>query len=201
MKLNHSYKYPFTNILVLYFSFLLFSSANACQCPQTTLSLAECDKYELIFRGKILSATGCVDKKGVAIFQISELYKGNSLPTFKVGFECGTECAQAFNVGEEWIIYTTYKQIDLGLMDWCSRSRKFFKNEKEDFYTANFGNTYEEELSFLRTKLGYHALLKENPYKSEGRNIRPSNTQMIIMLFISLTCIILFYYLFNKYFK
>ncbi len=187
--------------LLLYSTFFILNSSFACQCPPTTLSLAECDKYELIFRGKILSSTGCIDKKGVAIFQVLELFKGNSFPTFKVSFECEIECAQAFDPGAEWIIYTNYKQIDLALMDWCSRSRKFFKNEKEDYYSANYGNNYDSELSFLRTKLGNHALLKENPYKSESRNIRPSNTQTIVMLIISLACIILFYYLFNKYFK
>ena len=191
----------FVLLTVFSFSVFHFSFLNACQCPLTLLSRDECEKYELIFRGKILSSTGCIDKKGIAIFKIMELFKGNTQVTFKVSFTCGVECAQAFNPGEEWIIYTRYKQIDNAQMDWCSRSRKYIKNEKEDFYTLTYGNKYDEELAFLRLNLGNHNLLKENPYKSASRNILPSNTQMIVMLIISLTAIILFYYLFNKFFK
>lgn len=186
---------------VIAFSLLFIKTGNACQCPFTVLSLNECARYEVIFRGVVESNTDCIDKKGIAVFKILELYKGNSFEAFKVAYDCNVPCAMKFNVGEEWIIYTRYKQVDKGALDWCSRSRKYFKNEKEDFYTVTYGNTYDDELSFLRTKLGFHALLKNNPYEKTQRNIIPSRAQLIITLLISLVSIVLFYYFFNKYFK
>ena len=86
-------------------------------------------------------------------------------------------------------------------MDWCSRSRKFFKNAKEDFYTATYGNDYYDELKFLRQDLGLHRTLAEVKNYDENRNQKPTNNQTILMLAISLGAIFLFYYLFKKYFK
>lgn len=185
------------------FSFFLLSSSaiKACQCPPTSLSLGECAKYELIFRGRIISVTACENKRGSAIFQISELYKGASTASLQVVFDCNTECTQTFNVGEEWIIYTVYKQIDNAKMDWCSRSRKFIKNLKEDFYVLNLGNTYDDELSFLRKNLGNHSFIKEKLNQEENRNELPSRKQLIIYLAFGLAGIIIFYYLFKKFVK
>jgi hypothetical protein len=73
----------------------------ACQCPYTDLSLKECDKYEIIFKGKVISVTSCNNKFGEAVFELQELYKGNSTKQFKVLFECDVECAAQFNEGEE----------------------------------------------------------------------------------------------------
>ncbi|MDX2174703.1 MAG: hypothetical protein SFY56_16485 [Bacteroidota bacterium] len=175
--------------------------SNACQCPLTSLSIEECNKYEIIFKGKIISVKNCEGKYGEAIFELEELYKGNATKQFKVLFECGIECAQQFNVGDEWVIYSRYKQIDNVLMDWCSRSRKFFKNEKEDFYSVTYGNDYFDEVKFLREKLGNHRLLADPVKTSEGRNIKPSNNQIIIILLASIVFLLIFYWLFNKWFK
>lgn len=174
---------------------------NACQCPLTTLGLEECNKYEVIFKGKILSVETCKDKFGTAIFEVEELYKGNASKKFTVLFECDIECAQEFSEGEEWIIYSTYKQVDKAIMNWCSRSRKFFKNEKEDFYAVTYGNDYYDELKFLREKLGLHRLLVLKESTTQNRNERPTTNQTILMLIISISAILLFYWLFKKYFK
>lgn len=192
------------NFKILLF-FILFNCfylpSNACQCPLTNLSIEECNRYEIIFKGKIISVKNCEGKYGEAIFEVEELYKGNATKQFKVLFECGVECAMQFNAGEEWIIYSRYKQIDNALMDWCSRSRKYFKNEKEDFYSVNYGNDYFSELKFLREKLGLHRLLADSKNTSEGRNIKPSSNQMIITLFVSIAVLLLFYQLFNIWYK
>lgn len=173
----------------------------ACQCSLTALGLDECNKYELIFKGKIKEVKPCGDRYGEAIFELEELYKGNSPQQFTVLFECNKECAQNFAVGEEWIIYTRYKQINNALMDWCSRSRKFFRNEKEDFYTVTYGNDYYDELKFLREKLGLHRFLKPEVTVDEKRNQQPTKMETIVMLICSLSAILLFYWLFNRYFK
>ena len=151
-----------------------FQSAQACQCPNSTLSLDECAKYEIIFKGKIISVKECDSNFGEAIFEVEELYKGNATKKFKVLFECGGSCDMKFLPGEEWVIYSRYKQLKNALMDWCSRSRKFYKNEKLDFYTVNYGNDYYTELKFLREKLGLHRVVVEKVQTSENRNIRPS---------------------------
>jgi hypothetical protein len=180
---------------------LLFSTSKACQCPLTQLSPKECDKYEIIFKGRILRVADCGDKFGEAIFEIQELYKGNATQEFKVLFECNAVCAQKFNPGDEWIIYSRYKQIDNAKMDWCSRSRKFFKIDKEDFYTVTYGNDYYDEVKFLQEKLGIHRVLVEHKSQIDNRNVRPDTTQTIIILICSLVAIVLFYFLFNKFFR
>lgn len=181
--------------------FIISASAFACDCPLTNLSIEECNKYELIFRGKITSVKMCNNNFGEALFSIDELYKGNATKEFKVLFECGGACFQQLNIGDEWIIYSNYKQLNNVLLDWCSRSRKFFQNPKEDFYTVLYGNDYFDETKFLQKELGNHRVLEDVNNGAKNRNIRPTTTQTIIILLISIACIVLFYFLFNKFFK
>lgn len=188
-------------ILLLTFVLMRAPLMQACQCPGTSLSLTECNKYELIFRGRIDSVVACQDKRGEAYFTILELYKGVSRARFRVIFDCDLPCTQAFNIGEEWIIYTRYKQIDNAHMDWCSRSRRKIKNEKEDFYLLTYVNTYDEELGFLRKQLGNHSVLSEDPNQVANRNIHPDRTQFVIYLVCSIVGLLVFYYLFNRFFK
>lgn len=197
-----SFSHFISNRVFFVFVFGLFiSKVQACQCPLTQLGLEECNKYEIIFKGKILSVVNCDLKFGEAVFDIEELYKGNATKQFKILFECNEECFQKFTVGDEWIIYSRYKQIDNAKMDWCSRSRKFFKIDKEDFYTYTYGNDYYDEVKFLQEKLGVHRVLAEKKSMEDNRNIKPNGTQMLVILLCSLTAIILFYYLFNKFFR
>jgi hypothetical protein len=190
-----------SKILIIVLSIFIFEfSVSACTCPPTSLSLEECAKYEIIFRGRIKSVADCGERIGEAVFEVDELYKGNAEKNFKVLFECEGECARKFQVGEEWIIYSLYKQIDNAKMDWCSRSRKAFRNNNEDYYLMNYGNDYDDEVKFLREKLGVHRLL-ETKQKSDGRNLRPDSTQLIVILLISIAAIVVFYFLFNKLFR
>jgi hypothetical protein len=190
----------FSLFLLLFFG-CCATMGYSCQCPLTQLSLEECNKYEIIFKGKILTVIDCNDKFGEAMFEVEELYKGNATKEFKVLFECDVECAQKFRPGDEWIIYSRYKQIDNAKMDWCSRSRKFFKVDKEDFYTFTYGNDYYDEVKFLREKLGLHRLLANKKNQEDNRNKRPNTTQMVWVLVCSLVGIVLFYYLFNRFVK
>ncbi len=182
--------------------FLLISKFSfPCQCPPTLLSKAECNKYDIIFRGTILSVAMCDNKPGVAIFKVKDLYRGVLTEQFKVIFSCDEECSYEFREGEEWIIYSNYKQVDRAKMEWCSRSRRLIKNAKEDFYAVNNGSSYDEEAKFLQDSLGIHRLLKAAVNADEHRNKLPTMGQQILILICSLVCVILFYYLFNKYFK
>jgi hypothetical protein len=187
--------------LLIFFLALLPQFLFPCQCPGTSLSLEEISKYEIIFLGKIETVKECGDRYGEAVFTVSELYKGNATEKFKLLFTCDDPCAHKFLPGEEWIIYSRYKQIDNALMDWCSRSRKFFRFDVQDLYLVNFGNTYEEEREFLRKELGLHRLLTTTSNQSADRNVRPDKSQMVWVLLASLAGIILFYFLFNRFFK
>lgn len=199
---NSTFRFlPSAKVFFILFFSVLLSEIKACQCPLTQLSLDECAKYEIIFKGKIVSVVDCDLKFGEALFEIDELYKGNAGKQFKVLFECNVECAQKFTIGDEWIIYSRYKQIDNAKMDWCSRSRKFFKIDKEDFYTYTYGNDYYDEVKFLQDKLGVHRVLAEKKNTGDHRNIKPNGMQMLLVLLSSLAAIILFYYLFNKFFR
>jgi hypothetical protein len=186
----------------LYTTFLILwgMQSIACTCPPTYLSRVECDKYELIFRGTVKKVTACELRPGEAIFEVLELYKGNATPEFKVLFPCKDPCARLFQPGEEWIIYTRYKQIDNAEMNWCSRSRKHFSADKEDYYAVIYGNDYLDELNFLRKELGIHRLLQKKEV-SQNRNERPGTLEAGLILLASLAGLILFYYLFNKFFR
>ena len=184
---------------IVFFFLFGYINLNACQCPLSGLNIAECDKYDIIFKGRVKSVVECDNKFGEAVFEIDELYKGQAQKIFKVLFECNSTCYQKFNVGDEWIIYSRYKQVNNCKLDWCSRSRKFFKSDKEDFYTLTYGNDYDDELKFLRQKLGLHRFLIEAKIETGNRNTIPNVNQTIIILLCSITVIVLFYFIFNKW--
>lgn len=191
-------------IFLLTSSIVILTSyfASACQCPTTKLGMEECNKYDLIFRGRIDSVSNCIDKRGHAFFKILELYKGLAAERFEIIVDCEGECAQVLNVGEEWIIYANYKQATNAKLEWCSRSRKFFRNEKEDYYALTSSAPYEDELKFLQNNLGLHKPLKpiENQRIGEPNQL-PTQKEFIVYLFLSIVGMLVFYYLFNKFFK
>jgi hypothetical protein len=173
----------------------------ACECPPSELSEQETEKYTVIFRGTIDSVKTCDDTPGRAYFRVDELYKGRVQPTFVVAFWCGEACAVGFHPGEEWLIYTNHQQVYSGRMDWCSRSRKYFRNVNEDYYAVNYGVSYFDELAFLRKHLGIHRTMDASGLEPAGRNFRPSTFETVVLLVCSLAGILLFYWLFRKLFK
>lgn len=189
------------SLFLILFWIRVSTSAFACTCPLSRLSIEECNKYDIIFKGKIVSVKTCDAKPGEATFEIQEVYKGNMEKQFMVLFNCNEECAYAFKVGEEWIIYSNYKQINNAMMDWCSRSRRYFKNDKEDFYTVTYGNDYADEEQFLREKLGLHRVLIKKESIDVNRNQLPNTKQSIYILLASLSGILIFYVLFRKFVK
>ena len=177
-----------------------FKFSFACQCPLTQLNKSELDKYDIIFKGTVKSIK-LNKSNSEAVFTIENLYKGIIAQDFKIIFDDLDVCKLELRIGEEWIIYTNYYQIDNAKLNFCSRSRKYIKNSKEDFYAETTGISYDEEWMFLQTNLGKHKLLKNNPDRVENRNVIPSSNQFIITLICSVLGLILFYWLFNKFFK
>lgn len=177
-----------------------FYTAQACQCPVTALNVTELAKYDIIFSGKIVRVQ-LSGERSQAYFAVSELYKGLVAKDFMLLFNNNDNCKLELVAGDEWIVYANYYQIDNAKLDFCSRSRKFFKNSTQDFFETITGVTYGEELQFLQTKLGLHKPLKENPNRVENRNILPNTNQMIIGFMSSLIGLLFFYWIFNKVFK
>lgn len=188
-------------IAVIYILFFVAKLSFACQCPITILNEAETNKYGIIFKGKISKVIIKEDGYSEALFIVEKLYKGNSGGNFTILFDNKDVCKIDLNAGEEWIIYSNYIQINKAKLDFCSRSRKYIKNIKEDFFAETTGMSFDEELRYLQTKLGLHKLLKENPNKVENRNKIPSKSQFIIFLLCSFGGIILFYWLIRKLLK
>lgn len=190
-----------TKIFLILFLFFFLDNLQACQCPSTVLSLEECAKYEIIFAGKVESVKPSDNKYSEVEFTVLELYKGSIKERFTILFDSKDPCAQQFRAGEEWIIYSRFKQVTNGVMEWCSRSRKYFTIAKQDFYTENLGNDYDTEIQFLRQKLGEHRPVSAKKEASNHTNEKPSLTQTIIILIVSMSFMILFYWFFGKYFK
>lgn len=186
-------------ILILFFS-LLIKNGHACQCPLTQLNVTELNKYDIIFKGKI-NALKINGANSEAIFTIDELYKGMITQNFKIYFNNDDVCKLELRKGDDWIIYTNYNQIDNAKLDFCSRSRVFIKNIKEDFFAVNTGVSYDEELKYLQKNLGLHKLLKNNPNRAENRNIIPTSNQFIIILLCSMLGLIFFIWLVGKLLK
>ena len=191
MKLIHLY----TGLLLLIAKPFL-----GCQCPLTSLSDAELAKYDIIFKGKVKSIK--LNKaNSEALFAVNGLYKGQTPKEFTILFNDEDVCKLELRPGDEWIIYANYHQISNAKLDFCSRSRKFIKDAKEDFFEETTGVSFGEEVNFLQSRLGLHKVLKENLNKVEDRNILPNTNQVIISFICSLLGLLLFYWLFNRFFK
>ena len=188
-------------LLIVVFLFGAVAPALCCQCPPIELNAAALARYDIIFKGQVRQVTPCEGKPGIAVFDVEELFKGAIADSFPVLFDCHGECAKGFNVGEEWIIYTNYKQISNAKMDWCSRSRKYFRHEKEDYYQVNTGVDYYSELNFLRANLGLHRPLVIKQNAAENRNQRPGTRQSLIIVLCSVAAIVGFYALFRRFFR
>jgi hypothetical protein len=151
--------------------------------------------------GKVINTKTCDNKPGTAVFEVLELYKGNAEKTFNMLFDCEGTCFYEFKPGEEWIIYSRYKQVNTAFMDYCSRSRRYFNNAKEDYYTITNGNEYEDELKFLREKLGLHRLVENKQNNDYSRNNLPNTTQSVVILLVSIGAILIFYFIFSRFVK
>ena len=181
---------------------LLTIKGLACQCPVSILNEAELAKYDIICKGKISHIELKKDKSSFS-FDVQELYKGTITEKFTMLFNDLDPCKLNLREGDEWVIYTRFKQINNAELDMCSRSRMFFKNAKEDYFAINNGTSYDDEVIYLRKYLGLHRCLKNN-YDQEDvskRNIIPSSTQFVVVLLFSIAGLVFFYWLVQKFLK
>ena len=187
-------------IVGLLFGIFTSYTSLACQCPLSTLNEKEIAKYEIIFRGSVKSIK-LNKSNSEAILTVSELYKGVIAQDFKIYFNDDDPCKLELRVGDEWIIYANYFQVNNAKLDYCSRSRFYIRNIKEDFFTETTGISFDEELRYLQSNLGLHKLLKTDPSKVENRNIIPNTNQLIMTLLCSILGVIGFYIIVNRLFK
>lgn len=137
-------------LVIIFYFFTIFSEAQ-CTCdfilPMTFDATAG---VEVIFYGKVIEVKeGCTDES-IVVFQVQEEYKGGIKRSQEVLYNCGTQCGMSFIEGEQWIIYGSKNNAQEVIVDWCSRSRRRFENENEDFYRGLLESTFDQELDFLR---------------------------------------------------
>ena len=192
-------KYVGLFLLFLFNSFFSFS----CECPALPkLDLNYCNGYEFIFKGTVVSVGKC-NEINKARFKLNELYRGVSPEEIDVYFDCSSNCAMNFIVGEEWIIYSNYAQLGKPKVNFCSRSRKYIQNEnKIQTEYVNTDITFDKEKNFLTENFGLHHFLRTNNNADfSHQNLRPDSLGVIILILISIAGFVVFYYLFNKFSK
>lgn len=129
-----------------------FTSVFACQCGSPEpLKITSLSVYDVIFYGKVVEISEECTEQSKVVFEIQEQYFGDVEKAQEVIYDCSSECGMAFSVGDEWIIYAQRNNYLETIVSLCSRSRKFFESENEDFYQYSLGNTFQEELTFLQS--------------------------------------------------
>ncbi len=189
---------------LLYFLLLTFSkSVFPCDCPSITkLNLDYCKQYKLIFRGTVQKIATC-NEINHASFRIQELYKGETIKEFELYFDCSSDCKMNFNIGETWIIYANYIQLNKPKVELCSRSRKLVDNEIKlsTKYIAN-DLGFNEECEWLKQNLGIKTINKEENIKTveTHRNQLPEKEFSLVLILISLLFFLVLIYFLKKYF-
>ena len=160
---------------IVFFSNLSF----ACQCPiLSPISKELCNKYEVIFYGKVDSISPCATNGiNTAHFTIIELYKGVAEQHVKINFDCSTACMMSFSKGDEWIIYSIFQRFDLMTVNICDHNRKFFSAAEQDVYQITSKRTFEQEKQFLNTSLGIQSFIKKNELNEQQSDLAHQNTQ------------------------
>jgi hypothetical protein len=182
--------------------FLFSTSGFACDCPPLKpIDNADLSYYHLIFEGTVDSVVSD-GRQGTAHFILKDLYLGSAPQEVPVNFDDSSDCRMSFAKGETWMIYARYERFGKPAVLFCSRSRKLFADEKQDFYTVTSGNTYSVEKEYLLSELGKKNIsskkINDNPGPS---NIHPDPTTSLIFVLISIPFLLLFYYLFRRFFK
>ena len=194
---------------LIYFLFfvLLFNCAftqDNCTCNEKEIAFSEeyVNAHQLIFRGKTISISKGTDYDKVT-FLVSKLFKGIASQQIEVYFDTKNECALKFTVGEDWIIYSTYKQAK-PFVAYCSRSRKnvINTNKNIDLMYIKSDITVDDETDKLGELCGLKALtepVSEN--ENAHNNIIPTGLQRILLIIFSMVGFAVIYFLLNKVLK
>lgn len=177
--------------------FLLFKTVSACSCkPPERLVLTELAAYDVIFKGRVTDKEEACTEAVYVTFKIDEQYFGDVLKEQVLQYDCSSSCAMSFEIGDEWLIYAEKNNALDVIVSLCSRSRKFFENVNEDFYTYSLGNTYLEEIDFLRSNFEVNQSFKDELQVIKYEKVPVSKIPWL--LGSSIVFMIVGYLVFNK---
>jgi hypothetical protein len=194
----------FKKILILVFLIGIKFSI-ACDCPAfppLTQSLFQKDNLrQLVFKGKVMKVGAC-DELAQCTFEVQELYFGKTTKYINAVFECSSDCSMNFAAGEEWIIYAEYIQIEKIKISFCSRSRKIDKANSTEVEQIAYGCSTEDELTFLREKIGIKGVAEENVTRTLAHsNEQPSAWQKVFLLGGSMLFMVIFLIVIKRFLK
>jgi hypothetical protein len=172
--------------------------------PLEKFSRKQADEYNVIFQGKVDSVEECSGQMSAAWFSVSRLFKGETVQRIRVSFDCVSDCRMQFKTGEEWIVYARYVKYGDLRVSVCGRSRKYAATIDEDYSIATNGIPYAQELGLLKDAYGKQEVKEKeketiDPALLDRNLVRPSGTQTIWMLVISLVTMGILWYLFKKF--
>ena len=177
------------------------TAAFACKCASLApISEEACNKYNVIFTGRVDSVSACNDKGlSIAHFTVDEVYKGSLVRQVKVEFDCSSSCLMSFSSGEVWLMYTNYEKFDLLTASLCSHTRKYFTEDTQDIYALSTQQTFEQEKQLLKKILGVQPFKETfQPSDVTGRNEQPSGTGKLVLLTISFAAMAVVYFIFRR---
>ncbi|MGQ0829074.1 MAG: hypothetical protein ACT4ON_11855 [Bacteroidota bacterium] len=185
--------------------FFSFKYSLACQCPTLFLISKDlCEKYEVIFYGKVDSVSPCgTNGISTAHFTIKELYKGIVEQHVQIDFDCSSSCMMSFSKGDEWIIYSIFQRFDLLTVNICGHSRKFFPGAAQDVYQIASDRSFEQEKQYLTKILGIQSFIKKNELNEQQndlahQNKQPSGIHKLLLLLASVLAMGIVYYVTRK---
>ena len=139
---------------------------------------------------------------GTCVFQVDELYFGNTTKNIEAFYDCSTSCMMNFSVGEEWIIYGEYVQVEKIKVEFCSRSRKLLSSDFAEVDQIAYGLSAKDELAWLKNNLGVKELKAEKPTKALGHtNEQPNSNTKIILIAVSVAAMVMFLLLIKRFLK
>jgi hypothetical protein len=193
----------------LFFLFYLLSSpCFSCECPPIeAFSKKNSATYDVIFYGTVDSIVPCAASGiGTAFFNINSLYKGTAEKKVSVDYDCTSACMMSFSKGDEWIIYASYQGFNLLTVNICSHSRKRISAVSADFYTISSGRSFDEENTFLSKTFGILSFSVHNDLNDKQKEFQPHNEQpsainKLWLLVISLSVMLIIYFISKKLFK
>jgi hypothetical protein len=174
-------------------------SSQNCNCiPLGPFVAKDVDHYAVIFQCDVKSVE-VIDGVGKATVIINKLYKGKVGSTIQLQFKNTAECPIVMQSGERWLIYGEYYQVQTILMEACSRSRKFFRDVKADYYAINTGQTFDEEIETLRSVTG--VLPITDSQISSRELIKPKGTTLIVLIGFSLVGFLMIWFILKRFLK
>ena len=176
----------------------------ACDCPDfKPLEKERIQRiYPVIFYGKVI-ALGNKDGAFVVKFKVITPFAGKLSAEMEI-IDPNSDCSPGFGEGQEWLIYARYKAYGKAGTDLCTPSRMKFTNEKDDYNIVTRKTTFASDIEFLKINFGIQPFFIKNNDDEILKNrelVKPGGYGMAWMILIGTLCLVIFYTLFNRFFK